>query len=138
MDPDIPDCPEGDTGWVEGDCAQVVDYGPSMDTGMPPGFVALVILALLAGLAFTAWKVSTARRMAASSGMDVGDATSMALLTDGGFEATYLASNLRDQQAPADARPPEERLRKLQELRDQGLITEEEYAARRTAILEEL
>ena len=49
-----------------------------------------------------------------------------------------LASNLRDQQAPADARPPEERLRKLQELRDQGLITEEEYAARRTAILEEL
>ena len=39
--------------------------------------------------------------------------------------------------APAVA-SPEERLRKLQELRDKGLITEQEYATRRKEILQSL
>ena len=114
------------------------------DAGGPgDGFGVLFVLVLLAGIAFTVWKVSTARRMARDSGMDVGDATAMTLLTDEGFEATYLASNLRGQMTPQpepapEPRSSEQRLRELESLRTQGLVTEEEYAARRRAILDSL
>lgn len=107
---------------------------------MGSGFVALFILVAMIGIAVTIWRVGTARRMARSAGMDVGDATAMTLMTDGGLESTYLASSLRQSpgtSAPA-ARTPEVRLRQLQDLRDQGLVTEEEYAERRRAILDEL
>lgn len=63
------------------------DEGPSAGGGAPAGFSVLIVLALLAGIAFTVWKVSTARRMARAGGMSEGDATAMALLTDNGFEA---------------------------------------------------
>ncbi len=62
-----------------------------------------------------------------------------------GFEATYLAANLRgktdppvDPPASPGATTPSvaERLRQLQELRDQGLITPGEYDARRAAIID--
>lgn len=123
----------GDGPWVE-QCPESVG-------GFPAGFMLLVVLALIAGLAFTAWKVSTARRMASSAGMDVGDATAMTLLSDGGFEATYLASNLRPTSgAPGETVPAnptaESRLRELASLRDQGLITDDEHAARRQAIID--
>lgn len=106
-------------------------------------FVALFLLALVIGVAGTVWKVSTARRMARDAGMDTGDATAMTLLTDDGFEATYLASNLRGQTAgpgpSAPSRgPAAERLAELQALRDQGLVTEAEHAAARQRILDEL
>lgn len=116
---------------------------PSAGTGMG-GFGALFVLALLAGLAFTVWKVSTARRMARESGMDEGDATAMTLLTDDGFEATYLASNVRGRTAAptATATPgrgtASERLRELDELLAEGLIDQEEYAATRRAILDSM
>jgi hypothetical protein len=67
----------------------------------------------------------------------------MALLTDEGFEATYLASNLRPRpdQGAAPAAPPAAtaaaRLRALRELLDDGLITQTEYDDRRRAVLEE-
>ena len=109
----------------------------------PPGFMALFVLAFIASIGFTIWKVATARRMARDSGMNQGDATAMALLTDDGFESTYLASNLRGQTGPqppaADARgTTSERLAELQGLRDQGLVTEDEYAAARRKILDDL
>ena len=110
------------------------------------GFAAIFVLMLIVGIGITVWKVSTARRMARDSGMDETDATTMTLLTDDGFEATYLAANLRGQMgapmpAPADVAEPrsaEQRLRELESLKTQGLVTEEEYAARRRAILDDL
>lgn len=118
-----------------------VDYPNA--TGAGGGFAALFVIALILGVAFTIWKVSTARRMARDSGMSTGDATAMALLTDDGFEATYLASNLRGQTAaPAPATPSRgpaaDRLAELQTLRERGLVTDEEYATARQKILDDL
>ena len=115
-------------------------------SGIPGAFGALFVLALIVGIGFTIWKVSTARRMARDSGMSERDATAMALLTDDGFETTYLASNLRGQTGPPATEPPpaaargsaSERLAELQGLRDQGLVTEDEYAAARQKILDDL
>ena len=101
----------------------------------------LFVLALVASVGFTVWKVTTARRMARDAGMSTGDATTMTLLTDDGFEATYLASNLRGHPAPSEptrTASAGERLRQLTQLRDQGLITAEEHDARRAAILDSL
>jgi len=107
------------------------------------GFAAFFVLAVLVAIGTTLWKVSTARRMARDAGMDEGDATTMALFTDEGLESTYLASNLRGHTAPpppaaAEPRSTEQRLRELESLRTQALITEEEYAERRRAILDGL
>jgi hypothetical protein len=120
--------------------------GGEFVSGPPPGFMALFVLAFIASIGFTIWKVATARRMARDSGMNQGDATAMALLTDDGFESTYLASNLRGQTGPPPPQPPaadargttSERLAELQGLRDQGLVTEDEYAAARQKILDDL
>ncbi|MFC6342364.1 hypothetical protein ACFP8W_10265, partial [Nocardioides hankookensis] len=76
----------------------------SADPGIPGWFVVLFVLVLVAGVATTIWRVSTAQRMARDSGMDEGDAATMALLSDDGLEATYLASNLRT--PPAEPATP--------------------------------
>lgn len=111
---------------------------------IPPAFITLMVLMVVAGIAVTVWRSSLARRMATESGMDPDRATAMTLLTDDGLEATYLASSLRGQ-VPASAPAPEaagrsveERLQELQRLRDQGLVTPEEYETRRTAIIDAL
>ena len=101
----------------------------------------LLGLAISAGIGFTVWKVSTARRMARDAGMDEGDATAMTLLSDDGFEATYLASNLRRPATPPPAGAPPgaaDRLRELQALLDQGLINQAEYDDRRRAVIDNL
>lgn len=115
------------------------------DPGMPGdgGFAAFFLLAVAVAIGTTIWKVSTARRMARDAGMDEGDATTMALFTDEGLESTYLASNLRGPTAAShpESAPPrstEQRLRELESLRTQALVTEEEYAERRRAILDGL
>lgn len=136
---ELPTCTWDGTGWHRS-----FDGGGSAG-GAPAGFAVLFVLVLLGGVGVTVWKVTAARRMARESGMSPGDATAMTLLTDDGFEATYLAANLRGRVAPPgqsgsampDTSVPE-RLRQLQELRDQGLITAEEHDARRTAILDSL
>jgi hypothetical protein len=114
------------------------DPGMGADSGIPGAFVALFVLVLVAGIGLTVWKVAAAQRMARESGMNESDATAMTLLTDDGFEATYLAANLRGQTQPP---PPAtssvaDRLTQLRELRDQGLITPEEHDARRAAIID--
>lgn len=128
--------------------AAAEDFGPGFgqpDPGPPAGFVAFAVIAVLLGIGTTVYKVSTARRMASDSGMNPDDATAMTLLSDDGFEATYLAANLRGQVTPSASPAPvaapasvAERLRQLQELRDQGLVTPEEYDARRARILDSL
>ena len=129
---------------MEGGDWEVSYPDATMGAGMPSGFGVLFVLVLIAGVLGTVWKVTTARRMARDAGLSEGDATTMALLTDDGFESTYLASSLRQPPAgPTAAEPPSppvpreaaERLRELDELRAQGLIDEEEYAATRQAIL---
>lgn len=87
--------------------------------------------------------------MARGSGLDEGQATRMALMSDDGLEATYLASALRQPPPPpAPTTPPAvpatergdlaERLRRLDSLREQELVSTEEWAVRRRAILDEL
>jgi hypothetical protein len=111
--------------------------------GIPSGFVALIVLVGIGGVVFTIWKVSTARRMATEAGLDPGRAGALALLTKDGLDATYIASSLRERpaSAPSSAPPPHsaaDRLRELEQLRDDGLVTAAEYDARRRAIVESL
>ncbi len=109
--------------------------------GDPGGaFAALFGLMIVAAIALTVWKVSTARRMARDSGMSERDATTMALLSDDGFEATYLAANLRGQTAPpvpgpGGGRTVAERLRELDKLRAEDLLSVEEHERARQTIL---
>lgn len=81
--------------------------------------------------------------MATESGMDPGRASMMTLISDDGLDATYLASSLRgtqsrDRPAERSGRSTQERLRELQQLRDEGLITTEEYQRRRTDIVDSI
>ncbi|HEX6249586.1 MAG TPA: SHOCT domain-containing protein [Nocardioidaceae bacterium] len=118
----------------------------AVSTGIPPAFLAFMVVIFVLGVATALYRVSLARRMAVESGMDPDRATAMTMLTDDGLEATYLASSLRRPapqvgQTPEPAAAPrsvEERLQELQRLRDQGLVTYEEYDARRQAIIDSL
>lgn len=141
---DLPTCTWNGSSWHRSyDSGMNVVGGGGGGSG---GFAALFVLMLVAGIGITVWKVSTARRMASDSGMDPDDATAMTLLSDDGFEATYLASSLRGRVAPPQdapdttpvTAPPSvaERLRELASLRDQGLITPEEHDVRRARIID--
>ena len=102
----------------------------------------MIVLVGIAGLALTIYRVSMARGMAREAGLDPDRAAAVRLLTKEGLDATYVASTLRDRQAPAPSPAPQpeesasERLRELQQLRDDGLVTADEYDARRRAIIE--
>jgi hypothetical protein len=117
------------------------------DFGALFGFA--IVMALLIGVVTVAWKISTARRLAAASGMDPAVATQMAVFTDDGLEATYLASNLRRSSDAASGPDPQsdtapvvatvrERLAELKSLLDDGSITLAEHDERRRAILDSL
>ncbi len=112
------------------------------DPGFPGWFVALFVIAILAGIGTTVYRVSLARKVARDAGLDEDTAAATTLFTQNGLDATYLAASLRGnatQQIPAasaDHRSNEERLRELQRLKDQGLVTSEEYDARRKAIID--
>jgi hypothetical protein len=131
------------------------------DPGMPAGFGGFFAFALLVGVGTFIWRISLARRVAERSGLDPDEATELAILGEHGLEAGYLAGHLRDRStdAPstsgrasdagrsddatsetrtAEVRTAEVRLRELNALRDAELLTPEEYAARRTAILDNL
>ncbi len=118
--------------------------GSGGGSGVPGGFMVLIVIGFLVGIAITVWKVSTARQLARRSGMDPGLATQMTLLTENGLDATYLASSLRQQPAtspppapsPAPARDVSARLAELKGLLDQGAVTQSEYDARRQVIID--
>ena len=113
------------------------------DSGFPGAFGAIFVLMLVGAVAMFAWRISLARRVARDTGMDPNRATELTILGENGLEAGFLAGHLR--QRPADQQPAapavrsaEVRLRELADLRDQGLVTPEEYDARRQAIVDSL
>jgi len=139
---DCPDNAPGDhpmytstdgTNWTA-DC----DSGFGADDGVPAILGVFFVLFLIVAVAGTFWKVSTARRLATQSGMNPDDATAMSLLTDNGLEATYVASQVRQGSGQQAQRSAADRLRDLEELHKQGLITTVEYAERREVILKSL
>jgi hypothetical protein len=68
-----------------------------------------------------------------------GDGRADGLVSDDGLTATYLASSMRNPSSPAPVvRDTATRLRELDRLRSEGLVTEAEHAERRAAILAEL
>ncbi|MDQ1696438.1 MAG: hypothetical protein QOJ03_1791, partial [Frankiaceae bacterium] len=99
-------------------------------------------------IGLTIWRVSTARSLATRAGLDPNEATAVTLLSDDGLGAAYLASSLRQpSQQPAvpssatvvpAQHSAEDRLRELAGLKAQGLVTADEYDARRKAILDAL
>lgn len=106
-------------------------------------FGVMLFIGLVGGGAALWWRVSTARGLARKAGMDENDAGTMAAFTNGGLEATYLASQLRADplaSAPATPSAPDAtaRLAELQRLRDAGAITPEEYDAQRRKIIESI
>ena len=119
---------------------------PGIDSGLPDAFGAIFALILLVGIGLTIYKVTIARTIATKAGMDPDDATRVTLLSDNGFEATYLAANLPGQgevrHVPDAPESPNTtvaaRLRELNELLEQGLITDDEFATRRSAIIASL
>ncbi len=133
------------------DLLTAFEGGMHGDPGMPAGFGGFFVFALLVGLGTFVWRISLARRVAERSGLDPDEATELAILGEHGLEAGYLAGHLRDRSADGRAtglpstdvstselRTAEVRLRELNALRDADLLTPEEYAARRTAILDSL
>jgi hypothetical protein len=114
------------------------------DGGFPAGSVLPFVLVILVAIGITVYRVSSAREMARKSGMDTGDATRVALLDNDGLSATYLASELKGTRpapsaaAPASSRTTAERLQELDRLRQQGLVTETEYAQHRAEILDDV
>jgi hypothetical protein len=129
-----PTCTEVNGSWV-------ASWPDDSTAGFGGGFAFLVVLVLVAAIGITVWKVSTAQKLAKESGMDPGLATQMALLTDDGLDATYLASSLRQQPPASPATNPTPtatvaaRLEELKGLLDRGLVTQTEHDERRAAII---
>lgn len=143
-------------------------FGDGGGGGMPGEFVGFIVIAIFIGVGVTVWRVSMARDMARRAGLDPNDATAVTLMSDDGLGATYLAASLAGNRqpappssgqpatdpghvvadlsgasAPADAeatpaRSSADRLKELQQLKEQGLVTDAEYDARRKAILESI
>jgi hypothetical protein len=98
------------------------------------------LVVLLLGVATSVWRVSTARSLARRAGLDEDAAGRMALVSEDGVTATYLASSLRDASpgTPPPHRDVATRMRELDRLRAEGLVTDEEHATRRAAILDDI
>ncbi|TIC85464.1 SHOCT domain-containing protein [Nocardioides sp. GY 10127] len=108
-------------------------------------WVVFVLVIIGVGIATTAWRVTKARGLARRAGLDESDAVQMSLLSDDGLEATYLAASLRSQDRPVEAAAAEraaaptssvaERLRAVDDLHAQGVISEDEHREARARIL---
>lgn len=141
-----PTCTKVDGTWV---ASWPDDGGLSSGGGGGGAIAAVLILGIIGTVCVIAWRVSTAQRLARSSGLDPRLATQMALLSDDGLDATYLAASLRRPtpshavDASAGTTPPPirsvaERLTELGSLRDQGVISQEEHDERRRGIIGEV
>lgn len=143
--------------WVAQNDGTGVDEFP-LEPGASDGFgdfggamVLLFVVGVIIAVATLAYRIWMARDMARDGGLDPNQATAMTLLSgDEGLSATYLASSLRrpphgdgDASAEGEAsrpskQPVAERLRQLEKLKEDGLITLGEYDERRRRILDDL
>lgn len=120
------------------------DDGFGAETAIPGWFVGFFVLILLIGIGGTIWRVTLARQIARENGQDPDRATTVELLSQNGLETTYLASSIRQrQQSPAaepaaEERSATDRLAELTSLRDRGLVTDDEFQRRRTAIIDSI
>jgi len=145
-------CTNVDGEWV---VTETEGLGPGLSDddagGLPGGFVAVGVLAVVGAVGFAVWRIVLARNMARRAGMDENEATAMTFLSDSGLAATYVASSLRPepptQSTPQASTPPasappsrtaSQRMGELMELKEQGRVTDEEYESRRKAILDSL
>lgn len=96
------------------------------------------------GIWSTFARARAARRMAARAGLDPRDAAATAMLTADGLDATYLVSATRPAYAAGDASPAvggvaqktvADRLRELDQLKANGLISDDEYTSQHKAIV---
>ena len=120
---------------------------PADQPGVPGGggVAALVIIGILVSVGLTIWKFSAIRDMGVRRGMSRRDASTAAFFSD---DSVMLGMVLKDEEPHAqplsgrhdEARSPtlEERLAKLERLRVAGSITDEEAAARRAEIIDEI
>jgi hypothetical protein len=111
--------------------------------GVPDLFLVFFVLVAVMLVGSIVWRVNAARSMARRAGLDEGEAVRMALTSEDGLTATYLASSLRGQAAGAPGRDhvvrdTATRLRELDRLLSEGLITQDEHASRRAGILDEV
>jgi hypothetical protein len=114
------------------------------DPLMPPFFeVALGLIMVLIVVGFVAAIVGgviryrTTKRMAIRSGMSEADAAGFAMTSEHGLEAAFVADRLAGTVVvPTPRATSGERLAELAALRDQGLISAEEYNAKRRSILD--
>jgi len=119
----------------------------------PFGFFFLLwIVAGVFGIIKLVARQRAARTIAMSHGLNPEEAAATTLLTPNGLDATYLAANLRPTpEAPTHYAPPplaptplnaahnvEARIHELNLLKQQGVITEDEYNTRRQAIISEI
>ena len=112
------------------------------DPGIPGWFIAVAVLMILIGVGTWLYRISVARDMAERAGLDPDQAARVAMFGKDGIDATYVASALAQRSTPPPPPPPvqrpktvEERLRELQTLRDNGLVSEDEFQAQRTKIV---
>jgi hypothetical protein len=111
--------------------------------GVPDLFLVFFVLVAVMLVGSIVWRVNAARSMARRAGLDEGEAVRMALTSEDGLTATYLASSLRGQAADAPGRDhvvrdTASRLRELDRLLSEGLVTQDEHASRRAGILDEV
>lgn len=101
------------------------------------GFGALVVLFMLVGVGIAVYKIWWAGELARRRGHDPSEARLTSFLTgDEGTAAAYMRAERQPTSKPSPT--VEERLRQLEQLRSQGLVTDDEFAAKRTEILDDL
>jgi hypothetical protein len=125
----------------------IVIDGDPFATGSPDaafgGFMALFVLFAIVGIGVAIYKIWWAGELARRRGNDPGEAMLTSFLTgDEGTAAAYMRAD-RVTDGPTPPTPPrtqsvEQRLRELDALRAQGLVSDAEAATKRTEILGDL
>lgn len=110
------------------------------------GFGAFVAIAVVIGIGGAIFKFVTVRDMGIRRGLSERDATAAALFSDDEVTSTMILKPERTRPTPPTRRQPdceaepsiEDRLAKVESLRERGIITDAEASERRDEILDEI